>query len=152
MATINHMWMNESESESEWQTVEWQMAENSLVHLFNVQHKAHLSDLVRWVSICPSINDKSLSRLLGIAILSRTVSTLWQHPGWFFTDKGTFSGLEKDDIKLRLVQSSERHCVTPQIWFPIHCQQGSLQFLSLDITQMECQSSAEDPIELPYNV
>lgn len=93
---------------------------------FNVQHKAHFSDLVSWVSICPSINDKSFSRLLGIAILSWTVSTLWQHPGWFSTDKGTFSGLENDDKKLSLVQSSEQHCVTPQIWSPIHCQQGSL--------------------------
>lgn len=50
------------------------------------------------------------------------------------------------------MQSSELHCVTPQIWSPIHCQQGSLQFLSLDITQMECQSSAEHPNDLPYNV
>lgn len=44
--------------------------ENDVFYLFNVKHKAHFSDLVSWVSICPSINDKSLSRPLGIAILS----------------------------------------------------------------------------------
>lgn len=40
-----------------------------------------------------------------------------------------------------------------QIWSSIHDQQGSLQFLSLDITQIECQSFAEYPTELLlYNV
>lgn len=55
-------------------------------------------------------------------------------------------------MKLISEQSSERHCVTPQIWPSIHQQQGNLQFLSLDIAQAQCQSSAEDLAELPYNV
>lgn len=62
------------------------------------------------------------------------------------------SGSEHDDMKLISVQSSERLCVIQQIWSSIHHQQGSLQFLSLDINQTECQSSAEDPTELPYNI
>lgn len=55
-------------------------------------------------------------------------------------------------MKLISAQSSERHCVILQIWSSIHHQQGSLQFLSLDITQTECQSSAEDLTELSYNI
>lgn len=55
-------------------------------------------------------------------------------------------------MKLISVESSEQHCATPQIWSCVHHQQGSSQFLSLDITQTECQSSAEDLAELPNNI
>lgn len=50
------------------------------------------------------------------------------------------------------VQSSQLHCMIPQIGSSIHHQQGSLLFLSLDISQTECQSSVEDPSELPSNI
>lgn len=85
-----------------------------------------------------------------------TVSTLWQHPGWFSTDKGTFSGsdLVQNTMIWSLFQCKAQSSI---VWFyrsgPLFItNRGSLQFLSLDITQTECQSSAEDPAELPYNI
>lgn len=85
-----------------------------------------------------------------------TVSTLWQHPGWFSTDKGTFSGsdLVQNTMIWSLFQCKAQIGIVWVYWSSLLfiSNRAACRFYLLTSPRRSVSPLLRDPAELHYSI